>query len=314
MHKKFKKLSIRAFLIASSMSLTLSHSMEVNIEEESELVESQQQMLSEQFIEVLIKENPKRLKGGATRNDPFWNHQKKMLEKGEYYLTGLEKLPGEIGNFTNLTVLGFAESKLLELPVDITKLVNLRKLYLGSYEGYMNSKNTVYASADDMTKMTEIIANLKSLVELEIRHSRMQIISPALWKLDQLTKLSLVGHNFETLPTDIGNLFNLKELDLRDNGALVELPKQVGTLHKLEILRLSNTALESLPKEIGDLDKLELLSLSETALKSLPQEIGYLPNIKHLFLKNVKILPRGENKNMWGAYELKMHFENRVSF
>lgn len=82
-----------------------------------------------------------------------------------------------------------------------------------------------------------------------------------------------------SIPDTIGNLSNLRELDLSDNN-LETLPESIGYLKKLEELYLSgNRNFRRLPDSIGDLENLETLELEETNLESLPKSMERLTKL-----------------------------------
>ena len=74
----------------------------------------------------------------------------------------------------------------------------------------------------------------------------------------------------ETIPKKIGNLINLKVLNLAGND-IIELPSTIGNLKKLIYLKLSDNNLKKLPSTIGNLVNLEILDLKDNyELKKLP--------------------------------------------
>lgn len=90
-------------------------------------------------------------------------------------------------------------------------------------------------------------------------------------------------NNLTEIPSEIGNLTELTHLYLQFNS-LTELPAQIGKLKKLKELKLGGNDLSSLPKEIGELGNLEVLTVWMNDLKSIPIEIKYLTNLKGLSL------------------------------
>ncbi len=83
----------------------------------------------------------------------------------------------------------------------------------------------------------------------------------------------------KVIPDTIGNLSNLRELDLSDNN-LETLPESIGRLYNLEELYLSgNRNFRRLPYSIGDLKNLETLELEQTNLESLPESMGKLTKL-----------------------------------
>jgi Leucine-rich repeat (LRR) protein len=107
--------------------------------------------------------------------------------------------------------------------------------------------------------------------------------------------------DLKTLPKEIGNLTNLRELDLGHNQ-LTALPKEIGNLKKLTKLYLGCNQLTALPKEIGNLTSLSELylgnvtgenscwiSTNNNQLTKLPEEICNLRNLTILNLDKIKL-------------------------
>ena len=147
-----------------------------------------------------------------------------------------------------------------------------------------------------------------------------------------------------SLPDEIGNLSNLKELNLYKNQ-LTSLPDEIGNLSNLRKLYLHNNQLTRLPQEIGNLSKLTTLYLYNNQLTSLPEEIGTLLNLNCLYLEgNTKLVyppysmvnsynvakevveycgthkdiysPEGRRKDMWKCQRLMYiaQYDNNCSF
>ena len=97
------------------------------------------------------------------------------------------------------------------------------------------------------------------------------------------TELSLEFEGLETLPPEIGNLFQVQRLYLFGN-LLEALPPEIGQLQNLQLLDLGGNQLRALPAEIGQLQNLQLLDLRGNQLRALPAEIGQLQNLQQLYL------------------------------
>ncbi|KAM7481668.1 hypothetical protein LguiB_006251 [Lonicera macranthoides] len=74
--------------------------------------------------------------------------------------------------------------------------------------------------------------------------------------------LDLSNRSIESLPDTISSLVELRQLLLRGDEILMELPASIGALKNLEVLDLEGTELICLPEEIGDLLQLECLKVS----------------------------------------------------
>ncbi|KAG6526756.1 hypothetical protein ZIOFF_016757 [Zingiber officinale] len=92
--------------------------------------------------------------------------------------------------------------------------------------------------------------------------------------LSKLCILILHGNHLSKIPpTLLTNMPLLTYLSLSRNFGIEELPKEIGSLTKLQYLNLSSTDIKSLPLEFGRLKKLEYLLLRNTRIKTIPNEI-----------------------------------------
>lgn len=145
------------------------------------------------------------------------------------------------------------------------------------------------------------------------------IFKTALQNPDNQTKLNLNWKKISDLPTEIGQLKNLKKLDLSGNeldylpdeiGQLTQLetlilignnfnivPQIIGKLKELKVLKLSNNDIAELPDELGHLKKLEELHLFSTRLREFPKVIGQFKNLKKLMITRSKFSSISEELN-----------------
>lgn len=88
------------------------------------------------------------------------------------------------------------------------------------------------------------------------------------------------------LPAKLGNLPNLRHLDLESNALTGAIPKNLGRLRNLRTLRLGLNQLSGpLPRELGNLANLEALSLSFNKLSgAIPADLGRLAALQVLDL------------------------------
>jgi leucine-rich repeat protein SHOC2 len=102
--------------------------------------------------------------------------------------------------------------------------------------------------------------------------------------LDRVDKLVLQECGLSILPTSIGNLADLKLLDLYKNN-LKFIPERIGNLSKLTNLNLNHNQITTLPESICQLTNLTSLVLSDNQLTSLPANIGNLSNLVRLYIR-----------------------------
>ena len=88
------------------------------------------------------------------------------------------------------------------------------------------------------------------------------------------------------LPSEIGGLTRLRELNVSGNLLTGNLPNQIGKLTGLELISLDvNYLAGEIPSSIGNLANLRNLGLSENDLRgSIPSQIGSLTGLVHLDL------------------------------
>ncbi len=99
--------------------------------------------------------------------------------------------------------------------------------------------------------------------------------------LSALRILKAARTGIGSIPTSIGLLKNLQELDLSSNH-IEHLPREIGLLTKLQKLNLAQNPISSLPSTIGRLQKLTYLSVSSTKLSTFPDEFWNLTSLNQL--------------------------------
>ena len=150
--------------------------------------------------------------------------------------------------------------------------------------------------------LPESIKNLKSLRVLKIENCRLWRLPESIGCLKNLEILDLgnflgmsfdffvlSGNSVDTLPKTIGNLKNLKELNLAYCD-LKELPETIGNLENLQILNLRGSSLQSLPesmKKLSKLKKLDLRDRNSLSLRStirIPDFLWEMPSLEEVFV------------------------------
>lgn len=153
-------------------------------------------------------------------------------------------------------------------------------------------------------------------------------------KNDKVVSISLLFNNIEgTLPATIGDLKNLKVLELSFNKLSGSIPMDIGRLESLEVLALNGNNLSgSIPSSIGDLKYLKDLHLSSNGFSGvLPTSLGNLSELEILnvfdnnlsgtipinlaFSKNLKKMIVAENEIIeTDSYSSLLLFNNDKNF
>ena len=103
----------------------------------------------------------------------------------------------------------------------------------------------------------------------------------------RILNLSLNKLN-DTIPNELFNLLNLEELYLNDNYLIGPISDNIAKLQQLNILSIiGNEISGNIPSEIGDLNNLREIFLNDNQLNgTIPEEIGSLSNLTELRLQN----------------------------
>ena len=107
---------------------------------------------------------------------------------------------------------------------------------------------------------------------------------------DLLRELRIVSNNFEVkFPHELTNLNNLKVLHVSYNPVFIGyLPSDIGKVSNLQDIELYYTSLEGVfPLKIGNLSLLQYLGRYETQLKVLlTEEVGCLNQLRYISIHN----------------------------
>ena len=193
----------------------------------------------------------------------------KKLDVSSNKLTG--NIPN-LGSLINLTYLNISNNNLSgDFYSNISSLSNLEEILLGNNLGSLTSTN--FSS----------FTNLKSL---DLSGFGLTEIPSTLGSLSFLKNLN-VSNNSITQFSNLSELGNLEELNISKNQ-LTEIPSEISALAFLKTLDASQNNLTKF-SALNNITTLEWLSLENNNLQNLPTEIATLQNLIHLNLANNKL-------------------------
>ena len=136
-------------------------------------------------------------------------------------------------------------------------------------------------AAPDPISLSRLINRLPNLVSLKIEGVALWDDGTRLEPNSVLERLSIRGPC--SLPDDIGNLTELKELDLRKSD-MESFPPSLYECRKLTGLSMSHVRFRTLPEGIEQLTELRELGFQHSPIESLPDGIFQLTNLRKLVL------------------------------
>ncbi len=192
--------------------------------------------------------------------------------------SNLTSLPKSLGNLESLESFGIIGNSncsldlrnipIKELPRTIGKLKSLRRLDL--------------SGCKSLEYIPEEIGELENLEILDLGEYDKDLTSIAkgAFSISSWNEVRKLGRKAFTLPENIGNLINLRILNLSFWKNLKYLPDNLGILDALESLNMSFCdSIVELPRSICDLKSIKEINLKACiSLKRLPKNIGNLKN------------------------------------
>jgi|GEM_PF-2305236 len=137
------------------------------------------------------------------------------------------------------------------------------------------TRSTRELKSDRIPDSVFSMTNLRHLTIIGMLCDTRETLNVNCWRLNELpakiknlkslTTLTLTVGGIRTIPVEIGELNNLKLLDLTDNSRLNDIAA-VTKIQSLEVLYLYRCYLTSLPDNIGDLKNLKKLGLTGNRL------------------------------------------------
>ncbi|KAM2076407.1 hypothetical protein ACFX1T_039155 [Malus domestica] len=170
----------------------------------------------------------------------------------------------------SIRTIDLTNNKIVEIPMDISKLVNLQKLILA--------------------------------------HNLIDRLPINLAKLESLKVMAFDGNRVTTLPDELGQLVRLEQLSISGNS-LESLPATIGSLRNLKLLNVSKNKLKSLPESIGSCFSLEELQADDNSIDELPESVCNLIHVKSFCLdnNNVKKIPTNLLKDCKALQNISLH-------
>lgn len=134
--------------------------------------------------------------------------------------------------------------------------------------------------------MRDALASPEHVYRLDLSRKHLDSLPLEIFQFMNLRELNLSKNKIQQLSSDISKLSKLERLDL-SNNKLKTLPNEIGSLKSLIYLGLNRNVIDSLPPGIGGLVNLEVFELWDNELSDVPDEISELKKLKVLELRGI---------------------------
>ncbi|XP_072950826.1 uncharacterized protein [Typha angustifolia] len=209
-------------------------------------------------------------------------------------------IPIGIGNLVSLNVLSCSDNLLTgAIPAILGRLEMLQDIFLDHNNlsgeipsiafGNLTHLGEVDLSFNTLTGSIPSALGECPLEALSLDNNKLTGVVPRdVFLISTLSIYLGLSHNLLSgpLPGEVGNLVNLRVLDLQENRFIGQIPTLLGECEILEYLYLDGNLFEgSIPSSLGQLRGLQVLDLSRNNLSgSIPNFFGGFPGLINLNL------------------------------
>jgi len=148
------------------------------------------------------------------------------------------------------------------------------------------------------------------LQSLSLRDNKIATLPEWLGDLAQLRELDLYSNDLTSLPASLAKLTNIETLRISDN--IGELPEWIRHFRKLDVLWLEGCGLRKVPDWIGDLTELSYLTLYDNKLEELPNSIARLERLKKFSINKNPLNPELAAANKEGIEAVKRYLRAKA--
>jgi len=194
-------------------------------------------------------------------------------------------IPRRVQYLTCLTRLDVSGNSLVDLPVELGKLVMLREVRIESNPfGKQHLVNVSHSKSE------EIVRYFRETMMQDISSMKLTKVPETIMENVHLTMLKLAYNRIQILPQGMSVLCELQTLVANHNEIFMIEP-WISCLSSLRELALDYNRLMSIPRQVGDLPRLTTLTLERNSLSTVPMELGRITTLKVLRLEKNLLRP-----------------------
>lgn len=154
--------------------------------------------------------------------------------------------------------------------------------------------------ANKLTNLPIEISRLDTLKTLWLEDNEFDTFPTCVCQLKELKVLRMSGNCIKFVPSLISSLQNLETLAL-DRNEITEFPDGILKLPDLQYLWLRQNQINELPSDLDLLGSLTTLSVASNTLTSLPYSLAGMNNLQYLYANGNAISQLPENLCLLGS-------------
>ena len=193
---------------------------------------------------------------------------------------GLKELPIEIGKLVNIKKLNLAFNEITYLPDEMKSLTSLEKLDLDCNRhpffpqslSSMVQLKIIKLDFCELLQIPSVLFKLPHLNRLNVAYNKISVIPKEIEDLRELQHLKAGGNSLTDFPEEICQIKTLRSIDLRDNK-ISQIPQKIGNLSRLTRLNIRRNDIAEIPVEISNLKYLNNLDIRGNQGISIPREL-----------------------------------------
>ncbi|WP_108805294.1 leucine-rich repeat domain-containing protein [Aquimarina sp. Aq107] len=303
-----RNLYLRVFAICTCLIISCTKEIEADLI--TTIIEDDFEDVNNVLLKIL-EENPDNTLNWSNSLDNINNWEGLVIENNKLIgldieNKGIKVLTPTINLLENLTVLKLKNNELSNIPNELFDLKRLENLSLSGstnltiqaddfLPGLFSLSNLKELSLDHIgINEIEGIGSLNQLEKLILEDIPLDVIPSDIGQLTLLEELNFTNNNFFEIPEGFFRLINLKSISLINNKNLTTIPEGFGVFTKLDSLTITGSeGIQKFASSISEATTLKKLDLSNNNIGFLtnedgiiPDEIGMLSQLTDLNLEN----------------------------
>ena len=214
------------------------------------------------------------------------------------YCNNYTPLSQQPSTATTLDVWCACEEEGFNLSTEIQRFTALRDIDFrcNNLEDLPTIPTLENLTINSTVELSDAIANNPSIIRLTLEGGGISTLPDNIDDMVNLKQLRVYCENFTTLPSSFESLPVLELAEFRSTS-IFNVPDVFGGISTLKEIILTDTPLKEFPTELLRIQSIERITVDNCQLEAFPFGLDSLPNLKRLSIRNDPTLVSIENAN-----------------